>query len=212
MINPETNISPILDQSEHLADDIEAIFRPVPPIHHPRHLASSVACSLALEHWEAAKILFSAQLLPSAITVHRSQFEALVRSIWLLHAASETEVNRLASDLTKESEQAAKNIAGLQEMISEIGKKGPAEAFNALARFRDNALKPMNSYVHTGVHSLSRHASGYPIKLIIDVLRNSNGIALMTWMHASILVGRPDFQRTILEIAKRYPACLPAQT
>lgn len=204
------NIACILEMSEQLVADIAAIMPEPLEIDDRRHFASRIACSLSLEHWTAAKILFSAQLLPSAVTVHRSQFESLVRSIWLLHAASDLDVAKLTSSLTKETEQAAKNSTGLQEMISEIQKKGPAEAYNALARFRDNALKPINSYVHAGIHPLNRHATGYPEKLVIDVLRNSNGIALMTFMHECILANRQDCQRTILGIAARYPACMPA--
>jgi hypothetical protein len=204
------NIAYILEMSEQFIADIAAIMPEPLEIADRRHFASRIACSLALEHWTAAKILFSALLLPSAVTVHRSQFESLVRSIWLLHAASDLDVAKLTSSLTNETEQAAKNSTGLQEMISEIQKKCPAEAYNALARFRDNALKPINSYVHTGIHSLNRHATGYPEKLVIDVLRNSNGIALMTFMHKCILANRQDCQRTILGIAAQYPACMPA--
>lgn len=206
------NIESILEKSEQFAADIKAIMPASLEIADSRHFASRVACSLALEHWAAAKILFSAQLLPSAVTVHRSQFEALVRSIWLLHAATESDVTKLISPLTKETEQAAKNATGLQDMISAIQKKGPAEAYNALARFRDNALKPINSYVHTGIHSMNRHATGYPERLVIEVLRNSNGIALMTWMQECILVNRQDYQRIILGIAAQYPSCMPART
>ncbi len=204
------NIETILATSEQFAADIEAVLPTPLDIPDGRHLGSRIACSLALEHWAAAKILFSVQLLPSAVTVHRSQFEALVRSIWLLHAASEADVAKLMSPLTKESEQAAKNSTGLQDMISEIQKKGPIEAYNALARFRDNALKPINSYVHAGIHSIHRHATGYPEKLVVDVLRNSNGIALMTWMHQCILANRQDCQNTIIKISTRYPSCMPA--
>ena len=204
------NIGYIIKTSDHFASDIAAIMPAPLEIAERRHFASRIACSLALEHWTAAKILFSAKLLPSAVTVHRSQFESLVRSIWLLHAASDLDVAKLTSSLTKETEQAAKNSTGLQEMISEIQKKGPDEAYNALARFRDNALKPINSYVHAGIHPLNRHATGYPEELVIDVLRNSNGIALMTFMHECILANRQDCQRPIPGIAAPYPACMPA--
>lgn len=203
------DIEQILKQTVCFAEEIEAFFPPMTRTPNLRHISSSVACSLALEHWDATKILLSQGLFPSAVTVHRTQFEALVRSIWLLYAASDTEVGKLISNLNTETEQSSKNVAGLQEMISEIGKKGPTEAYKALVLFRDNGLKPINSYVHTGIHPIYRHANGYPAKLMGDVLRNSNGIALMTWMQESILVGQPEIQLKILDVAARYPTCMP---
>lgn len=203
------NIEQIFAESESFAKEVEAILPE--PFASPanRVSVSRVACSLALEHWAATKILLAAGLFPSAVVVHRAQFEAIVRSIWLLYAATDAELGRLAVTLSKEAEQAAKNIAGLQEMIAEIEKRGPAEAFKALARFRDNALKPINSYVHAGVHPLHRHACGYPVELMAGVLRTSNGVAVLSWMQAVVLEGRQDLQSVILKIADRHPICLP---
>lgn len=204
------NIDQIFADSERFAEEVESVLPEPCATPANRVSVSRVACSLALEHWDATKILLSTRLLPSAVVVHRAQFEAIVRSIWMLYAASDAEFGRLAVSLSKEAEQAAKNIAGLQEMIADIEKRGPAEAFNALARFRDNALKPINSYVHSGIHPLHRHARGYPDELIAGVLRNSNGVAILSWMQAVVLEDRQDLQSVILKIADRYPACLPA--
>lgn len=174
------NIEQIFAETETLAAEVAAVLPDSNSNSERRFAVSEVACSLALEHWDATRALLAAGLLPSAVVVHRAQFETTVRSIWLLHAASEAELGRLAVTLSKEAEQGAKNIAGLQEMISDIEKRGPVEAFKALARFRDNALKPINSYVHAGVHPLYRHARGYPDGVIAGILRNSNGVAVLS--------------------------------
>jgi hypothetical protein len=201
----------ILAETEVLAREVSDILPESTESTNVRVVASRVACSLSLEHWCAVQALLAGELLPSAVVVHRSQFEAVVRSVWLLYAATDAEVAKLVAQLSKESEQAAKNIASIQEMISDIEKHGPREAYNVLARFRDNALKPINSYVHSGVHAIRRHASGYPEDLMAGVLRNSNGIAVVAWMQAVVLEGRQDLQKAILQIADRYPSCVPAR-
>ena len=204
------SISELLAASEALGQELaEALPQGCYSATGQRDLASSVACSLSLEHWASSTILLSQDSLPSAVVVHRAQFEAVVRSIWLLYAASDDEVRRLAADLSAQNEQGAKNIAGLQDMISEIGKRGPMEAFAALTRFRDNALKPMNSYVHAGIHALHRHANGYPTELISGVLKNANGVAVLAFMQSAALWRRNDLQRVLLGIASKYSACLP---
>lgn len=204
------HLKQIPTETEILAEEIETIIPEDLAATGNRFAVSGVACSLSLEHWNATKILLAGGMFPSAVVVHRTQFETIVRSIWLLYAASETELAKLTTGLAKETEQAAKNIAGLQEMIADIEKRGPIECFRALARFRDNALKPMNSYVHAGLHPLHRHASGYPTELAAGVLRNSNGVALLSWMQTVVLSGRQDLQRTLLEIAARHPGCMPS--
>lgn len=67
----------------------------------------------------------------------------------------------------------------------------------------------MNSYAHAGIHPLRRHEDGYPIALLADVLRNSNGLGVVTCMQAVALRGRQPTQKAILEVASRYAQCMP---
>ena len=94
---------------------------------------SDVACSMSLEHWDAARNLLSAGLLPSGLVVHRAQFEALVRSIWVLYAASEEKIGKLSATLSTESEQAAKNLPQIADMMTELATKAPPQAYDAEA-------------------------------------------------------------------------------
>lgn len=170
---------------------------------------SDVSCSMALEHWQATLHALQAGLLPSAIVVHRAQFEALLRSIWLLYAASDDQVAKLAEDLSIESEQCAKNLPQTADMMAALERTGPTPAYEALKRFKDNSWKALNSYAHAGLHPLRRHADGYPLELAIGVLRNANGLASLTAMQAVTLAGAQPYQRAVLALAAEYPACMP---
>jgi hypothetical protein len=164
---------------------------------------------MSLEHWNAVRMLFEGSLLPSGMIIHRAQFEALVRSIWLLYAASEENISKLSNELTLESELAAKNMPQVNDMMKALEAKAPPQANEALQRFKDNSWKALNSYAHAGIHPLRRHEEGYPLILLKDALRNANGLAVFSCFQVVVLAGRQPLQKALLEIAARYPNCMP---
>jgi hypothetical protein len=199
----------IFDDSDALASELLAVINLPLLDGSPKIRTSDVACSLALEHWHSARALLCAGLLPSALVVHRAQFEALVRSIWIANAASDDHISKLTSTLSLESEQAAKNMPQVSEMMQDLAKKGSSQAHEALSRFKDNSWKALNSYAHAGIHPIRRHDEGYPLKLLHDVLRNANGLAVMICMQAVVLSSQQPLQRTILELASKRSTCMP---
>jgi len=199
----------IFDESDALAEELMAIIDVPPFDDSPRIRTSDVACSLSLEHWASARALLRSGLLPSAIVVHRAQFEALARSIWLLYAASDDHLSKLTATLSLESEQAAKNMPQTAEMMQDLAKKAPPQAYDALSRFKENSWKALNSYAHAGIHPIRRHDDGYPIQLLHDVLRNANGLAVVGCIQAAVLSGQQPLQRGILALTAKHPACMP---
>ncbi len=198
-----------LEESEAIAEELLVLVG-LPLCNDSDRVAiADVACSLAFEHWHSLRLLLKARLLPSALVVHRSQFEAVLRSVWLTYAASDAEVSKLAASLDLESEQAAKNIAQAQHMMEALANSGPKQAHEALARFKDNSWKALNSYAHAGIHPLRRHADGYPLALMHSVLRNANGLAVLSAMQAAVLSGAQPLQRDVLQLAARHPTCMP---
>lgn len=197
------------DQSDALAEKLIAMIDLPLFDDSPRLSISDVACSLSLEHWASARALLRSGLLPSAIVVHRAQFEALARSIWLLYAASDDHLSKLTATLSLESEQAAKNMPQIAEMIQDLGKKAPPPAHDALSRFKENSWKALNSYAHAGIHPIRRHADGYPVELLENILRNANGLAVISCMQAVILSGQQPLQRSILALAAKNSTCMP---
>lgn len=174
-----------------------------------RMVTSDVACSLSLEHWNATITLLQRALLPSAVVLHRAQFEALLRSIWLLYIATDHQIGKLLPELNLETEQTAKNLPQVAQMMAALEKKGPQHAYAALARFKETSWKALNSYAHAGIHPLRRHAEGYPKSLIEDIARNANGLSVVAAMQAAALSGAHWQQRPILDLAAQYPECMP---
>lgn len=202
-------MSNIFDESDQLADELLGEIG-LPLLNDSERVRTSdVACSLSLEHWHSARALLRAGVLSSALVVHRAQFEALVRSLWLAYAATDGQVSKLARELTVDTDQAANGVPLVKEMMTALEQKAPPPAYEALARFKTNSWAALNSYAHAGLHPLRRHADGYPVALIQDVLRNANGLAVVNCMQAAVLSGAQPRQRNILVRAAAHPRCMP---
>ena len=202
-------IEMLTEKSEKFANELYSLIAVARFDNTDRIRVSDIASSMALEHWDATRVLLAGGLLPSGIVVHRTQFETIVRSIWILYAANDNQINKLADILTLETEQAAKNLSQVADMMKDLATKAPQEAYDALSRFKDNSWKALNSYVHAGIHPLRRHEEGYPIDLLLSVFQNANGLAVVTAMQIAVLSGRQPLQREILTLASRWPECMP---
>jgi hypothetical protein len=72
-----------------------------------------------------------------------------------------------------------------------------------------NAWSALNSFVHAGIHPLRRHVEGYPLPLILDVLRNSNGLSTMAGMTLAILTGDENISQSMARVQPQFADCLP---
>jgi len=132
-------------------------------------------------------MLVAAGNFTSAIGLVRLQYDAFVRAMWLLYAASETGVSKLLDDLSHESEKRADRLPMLSEMLEKLEGKAPKEALDMLLEFKEYSWKPLGSYIHGGLHAVNRHSKGYPLPLLTQVLKISNGVSVMAGMLVVIL-------------------------
>lgn len=150
--------------------------------------------------------------LLGSTTCLRSQFEALVRSIWIFHCATDHQVSRLnQTNLSLDAQQAAKNIPQAAEMLCDI-EKNPILRHLAVALrdFKDSSWQPLNSFVHSGIHAVHTTRFGAPPQLIDQTFRISNGFCLLTYNHLAVLTGIPDIQKTVMAASAQYHSVLPA--
>src|SRR6185369_2871796 len=96
-----------------------------------------------------------------------------------------------------ESEQHAKNLPSVAEMMGALSTKAPPPAYQALANFKESSWKALNSFVHAGIHPLQRQDAGYPVQLVEQILRNCNGLAVVTGMQAAVLTGSQQLVREV---------------
>lgn len=174
-----------------------------------RIMASRVMCSVAFEHAESAKMLISGGNLTSATGLVRLQYEALVRAMWLVYAASDAAVSKLTSELTQETADRANRLPMLSEMLEKLQGKAPQEPVNMLLEFREYSWRPLSSFVHGGIHAIHRHSKGYPLPLLEQMVRVSNGVSVMVGMLLVILHGGGEQRGKVPKIQREFADCLP---
>lgn len=173
----------------------------------PRLLASLDAALLSLEHADALRTLLQAGMASSAMALMRCQYEAFTRSVWILHCAADEQVELLS--LPPEAGMSEKGLPMLSKMleafaeVSELGNLLPH-----LVELKVHAWAPLNSFVHAGVHAMSRSRDGFPMTLSINVIRMSNNLSMMVGQHLAILTGLPGLQKKVLRLNETYAECL----
>ncbi|SDG67641.1 hypothetical protein SAMN05216603_1031 [Pseudomonas benzenivorans] len=173
------------------------------------NLSATLAVS-SMQFAAAVRVLCAEGLMLGASTTLRSQFEALVRCVWVLHRATDQQVEKLSADLNHETQQASKNIPQVNEMLAEL-KKIPqlTNLLVSLNEFKESSWLPLNSFVHSGIHAIHWTKNEAPPQLIDQIFRISNGLSLLAFQSIGILTGRQGIQSEIISVIARYSSCLP---
>ncbi len=173
---------------------------------------SIVIADISLDFALSVRLLCLSGQLLGASACMRSQFEALVRSVWILHCATDDQVSRLnQADLSLETQQGAKNIPQATGMLDNLEKIPHLRALTeALREFKDCAWQPLNSFVHSGIHAVHRTRFGSPPQLVDQTFRISNGFCMLAYNHLAVLTGVPGIQKEIMAVTAKYTSVLPA--
>lgn len=192
---------------QRVAENLAAL-QPYPA---PRFELAFQCALLSVEFGTAAYVLVTGELFAPGYSLTRTQFETLVRGVWLMHAASETRVEKLAQPLTRENAESANDTLMLAKMLAELkaSESAPQPIVDQLEEYRDVIWKAVNSYAHGGLHPLSRGLTGYPPQLSYDVLRNSNAIIALASQLAAIASGNPQNMVPVRTLHHEFADCLP---
>jgi hypothetical protein len=172
-------------------------------------LSKTLAIS-SLQFAAAGRILCSNELLLGASTTLRSQFEAIVRSVWVLHIATDSQIEHLSADLNQETQQACKNIPSVNEMLSELDKIAQLKnLLISLQEFKSSSWLPLNSFVHSGIHAVHWTKNDAPSQLIENIFRASNGLAILAFQNIGILTGRHNVQSELIAATASFSDILP---
>jgi hypothetical protein len=170
------------------------------------------ACLLSLEHAKSLRILFAADAPHSATGLLRLQYEALLRAAWVLYAASDLQLSKLAKQLDPDSEQAANNLPGPAEMLKALEAKAPIGLIQPLREFKTVAMKGLNSFVHGGIHPLTRIKEGFPEMLALQLVRNSNGLMHFGYRMLASLTGSQELMNQMTHLYGAFADCFPPPT
>ncbi|WP_256140045.1 DUF6988 family protein [Xanthomonas vasicola] len=149
--------------------------------------------TLSIEHAVASRCLLAVGAGPSTVIIHRAQFEALVRAVWVFYCASNDEVACLQDELTQTSETLAARLPMLSNMLQALETvKQATEPLRAFLEFKKYSWAALNSFVHAGAHALHRLRTGFPLELVELVVKQSNALVVMAHMQLAITTGSQD--------------------
>lgn len=205
-----TQIDEILKKSAELESDLLQLLTLDTADGSEKITSSKIMCTVAFEHAESARILIASRNFTSALGILRMQYEALVRAMWILFSASDTEIEKISDELTHENAKRAQSLPMVHQMLKSLEGKAPIGAIDSLKEFKEYSWKPLNSFVHGGIHVTARHSKGYPIQLLDQVIRSSNCVSLITGMLLVQLTGDPTHSGKLTVIQSKFLDCLPA--
>jgi hypothetical protein len=203
-----SSLTSAIDRSSELAMLIQAAWESTPAITDPRRASAQGLCAVSLQHGAGTRALL-APLPASAIALMRPQFESLVRAVWCIQAASDGQLARLLAPLSEKSQQAAKALPGVPEMLSALEAAGPPGAAALLGRARTRLNDGLNSFIHGGIHPFARERDGYPDGLLVDVLKNSNALAMITLIVLATLLENADVVALMRGLHQAFEDLLP---
>ena len=199
-----------LSRAEKLLDAMASIVDHPLGDDSPKVSLSATLAVSSLQFAAAARVLCAGGLLLGASAILRSQFEALLRSVWVLHQATEIQIDRLSADLNLETQQANTKIPMASEMLAELEKIPQLKNLVfSLNEFKSSSLAPLNSFVHSGIHAVHWTKHGAPPQLLDTVFRSSNGLAVLAFMGIGILTGRPNVQSELIAASSSFTSVLP---
>ena len=203
------NTEELLARSTELAEALEDFLTLVPYDNSARIISSRTLCGVSFDHAECARILIANGNFTSSLGILRMQYEALVKAVWILYAASENSAGKLISELNHEAAIRADKVPLLSEMLGELEGKAPEQALVPLREFKEYSWKPLSSFIHGGLHAINRHSKGYPFPVLSHAVRSSNGLLILAQMMLVILSGDPRHSGKVSSVQQRFADCLP---
>ena len=193
-------------------DDLyEAALEVIGKAAHDDSLRSTVAaslCGITLEHGLSIRALLGLRQVTSAIVLLRAQFEATVRALWVHYAASEGWVLSV-TELIDSSSLKEPSAVKMDEMLAAIRRTAPPPLERMLRALKDGAWKPLNSYVHGGIHPITQQHLGYTDEYVSQTLRNANGLSMMAVMLLAMMSGDATSVEAIRQLQLDHLDCLP---
>lgn len=207
MIQTNTELKHLLQRSIEMELRLLRLMKISQDVRGDRGASSRIMCGVAFEHAESIRMLIAGGNFTSATGLLRLQFEALVRAMWLLHAATDKITSRLMGEFNRDTAKRADRLPMMTEMINELGGKAPEEDMHLLLQFKEQSWKPLSSYVHGGIHVMHRHSKGYPPFLIHQAIKASNVVSLMVSMTLIRLLDNRKLEGLITRIQHDYADC-----
>jgi hypothetical protein len=175
----------------------------------PKHLICVNACRLSLNHAGSARILFADDAPNFATGLLRLQYLDLLRAAWILHAANDLQLSKLTAQLGSQTKLVANNSPEPAEMFKALEAIAPIEVIQPLNEFKAVALEALNDFVPESIDTLMRIKEALPEVLVLQLIRNSNGLIYFGYRMLASLNGSQALTNQMTHLHGRFADCFP---
>ncbi len=191
----DSSVNSVLERSEQLDIEIASQFKPY-RFKSNKDRIIQICCDISFQHAKSLRVLYDLELNGTATAILRMQFESVVRLMWLHFSAADSFVESYTGGISVD--HPPKEFPTVTEMIEKIKNSGVKGTGEMLEEFKNAGWKGMNNHIHNGYLALSRHASSYPAKLVVQIICSSNALNVMTAM----VLARVNLSQTDLHFVK----------
>lgn len=174
----------------------------------PKHLICVHACRLSLNHARSASILFADDAPNFATGLLRLQYLDLLRAAWILHAANDLQLSKLTAQFGSHAKQVANNSPEPAEMFKALEAIAPLEVIQPLNEFKAVALNALNDFVPESIDTLMRIKEALPEVLVLQLIRNSNGLMYFGYRMLASLNGSQVLMNQMAHLQGTFADCL----
>lgn len=200
----------MLEQSWALNEDLTQLMAALPdPVTSRQAIVRGMATT-SHSHYHSQRVLIEVGTTPTVLALVRLQYESVVRSLWYAAGATDEWIERMKLENSKEN---GEPVLGppVDSMLNRLAEVLPSHVSASLRVLKEASWKPMNSFVHGGVHAiLTGLVDVYTPYHWIGVLKNANGLAIMNVQALVISCNDMNSRGLLAALQRRHKRCLPA--
>lgn len=206
---PRLSLPDSIAKADDLAKWVDQAIQNVEVSSEDRFRVSAACFDLTQEHHRAITSLIRENLIGSSFALVRSIFESYLRGLWLLHCATDLEVERFIK-LDKINLDCWQLIGAIEGI----------DGFQAgtLKLVKQNSWREMNSYTHSGMMQISRRLTDSTIEpkyshgAILEVIEFANALAILATIAVAGMSNNLPLGEKALKMAYEYAASKPEAT
>ena len=202
-------LNTLIDESNQLHGELCSVLE---DCHHdgtPRCSVGTIFLELAQQHALAFRCLISKGLTHSAIPLLRLQFEATVKGFWVHCAATDEWIGKAATVVLKDNRPVEPPPHTIHEMLTALQQNAHPFIGVQLREFEASNLKPLNSFIHSGISALSTLHRGLPASCLCQIVRISNGLASLGATLLAEMSNSVDAKHALFAVQTAHLECLP---
>ncbi|MBQ0935679.1 DUF6988 family protein [Ideonella paludis] len=205
----EDELKSMLEQSWALDEDLTQLMAALPdPVNRRQTIVRGMA-STSHSHYRSQRALMEIGTTPTILALVRLHYESVIRSLWYATGATDDWIDRMTLENSKENGEPVMGPP-VDAMLKRLDEVLPPHVSASLRVLKDASWKPMNSFVHGGLHAiLTGLFDAYTPYHCICVLKNANGLALMNTQSLVIVCNQKGTRGLIAALQQRHMSCLP---